>query len=74
MKEATQALERLGVSTRRRGAGGGRCRLRSLAGATGRAAQYIATSDEFPRIKITLEMVGKGQPRILDWEVKQPPF
>ena len=36
--------------------------------------QFIATNEEFPRLKINLEMVGKGQPRILEWDVKKPPF
>ncbi len=39
-----------------------------------RAAQFIATNEEFPRLKINLEMMGKGQPRILEWDVKKPPF
>ena len=39
-----------------------------------KGAQYIATNDEFPRLKINLEMMGKGQPRILEWDVKKPPF
>ena len=36
--------------------------------------QFIATNEQFPRLKIELEMMGKGQPRILEWEVKRPPF
>jgi hypothetical protein len=36
--------------------------------------QYIATNDEFPRLRVALEMVGRGQPRILEWDVKKPPF
>ena len=36
--------------------------------------QYIATDDEYPRLKVDLEMIGKGQPRILEWDVKKPPF
>ena len=36
--------------------------------------QFVATNDEFPRLKIDLEMMGKGQPRILEWDVKKPPF
>ena len=36
--------------------------------------QFIATNEEFPRLTINLEMMGKGQPRILEWEVKKPPF
>ena len=36
--------------------------------------QFIATNDEFPRLRINLEMMGRGQPRILEWDVKKPPF
>jgi hypothetical protein len=36
--------------------------------------QFVATNDEFPRLRINLEMVGRGQPRILEWDVKKPPF
>jgi tetratricopeptide (TPR) repeat protein len=73
MKDATRALERMGVSPAAEepevaNAGFERWRVRR------QGRDFIATSDEFPRLKVTLEMVGKGQPRILDWEVKQPPF
>ena len=36
--------------------------------------QFVATNEEFPRLRINLEMMGKGQPRILEWDVKKPPF
>jgi tetratricopeptide (TPR) repeat protein len=36
--------------------------------------QYVATSDKFPRLKIDIEMLGKGTPRLLEWEVKTAPF
>ena len=36
--------------------------------------QFIARNEEFPRLQVELEMLGKGQPRILEWEVKKPPF
>ena len=36
--------------------------------------QFIVSNDAFPRLKVNLEMVGKGQPRILEWDVKLPPF
>ncbi len=73
MKEAMRALERMGISTVAEepevaNAGYDRWRVRR------HGRDFVATSDEFPRIRVTLEMVGKGQPRILDWEVKQPPF
>jgi hypothetical protein len=39
-----------------------------------RGRQFIATNEEFPRLNINLEMFGRGQPRILEWDVKKPPF
>ncbi|HXE88174.1 MAG TPA: tetratricopeptide repeat protein [Hyphomicrobiaceae bacterium] len=36
--------------------------------------QYVATNDQFPKLKVDIEMLGKGRPRILDWEVKAAPF
>jgi hypothetical protein len=36
--------------------------------------QYIATSQDFPRLRVPLEMIGTGTPRILEWQVKQAPF
>lgn len=38
-----------------------------------RGAQYVAVSDELPRLEVPLEMLGEGAPRILDWEIKPPP-
>jgi hypothetical protein len=36
--------------------------------------QFVAMSEQFPRLKIDIEMMGKGQPRLLEWEVKSAPF
>jgi tetratricopeptide (TPR) repeat protein len=36
--------------------------------------QYVASNDQFPKLKVDIEMLGKGRPRILDWEVKSAPF
>jgi len=36
--------------------------------------QYVASNDQLPKIKVDIEMLGKGRPRILDWEVKTAPF
>jgi tetratricopeptide (TPR) repeat protein len=36
--------------------------------------QYVASNDQFPRLKVDIEMLGKGQPRILEWDVKTAPF
>jgi tetratricopeptide (TPR) repeat protein len=73
LKAASQALERLGVSTRVTEAEVAEAGLdRWHVFRKGR--QFIATNEEFPRLTINLEMMGKGQPRILEWEVKKPPF
>jgi len=73
LRDATRALERLGVGVRTNDpevADAGLERWRVFR--NGR--QFIATNEEFPRLRINLEMMGKGQPRILEWDVKQPPF
>jgi tetratricopeptide (TPR) repeat protein len=36
--------------------------------------RYTASNDRYPRIKVDLEMMGAGQPRILEWELKRAPF
>jgi tetratricopeptide (TPR) repeat protein len=73
LKAASVALQRLGAGVRAEGpevAGAGLLPWRVFQ--NGR--QFIATNEEHPRLKIHLEMVGKGQPRILDWDIKKPPF
>jgi len=72
-KEAARSLERLGLSPAsdepevpEAGYEGWRVH--------GKGRQFIATNEEFPRLRINLEMMGKGQPRILEWDVKKPPF
>ena len=72
-KAVAQTLARLGVSTQTNepevaDAALDRWRVYQ------KGRQFIASNDEFPRIKINLEMMGKGQPRILEWDVKKPPF
>ena len=36
--------------------------------------QFVASNERFPRLKIDIEMLGKGEPRILEWDVKKAPF
>jgi hypothetical protein len=36
--------------------------------------QFVATNEQFPKLSVDIEMMGKGQPRILEWEVKKAPF
>jgi tetratricopeptide (TPR) repeat protein len=35
---------------------------------------YYAVSDQFRRLRIPLEMAGDGQPKLLEWVVKEPPL
>ncbi len=34
---------------------------------------YFAVSDDYPALRVALEMMGEGQPKILEWELKKPP-
>jgi tetratricopeptide (TPR) repeat protein len=73
LKEAARALTRLGVTE------GTEENEVPNAGLDGwrvfqKGRQFVATSQLFPRLKIDLEMMGKGQPRILEWEEKKAPF
>jgi tetratricopeptide (TPR) repeat protein len=73
LKEARVALQHLGaapLAEEEEVVGAGRERWKVFA----RWPQYVARNDQFPRLKVDIEMLGKGQPRILDWEVKAAPF
>ncbi len=73
LKGATLALQRLGVlraDAEEEVADAGVDSWRVFS----RGRQFVATSDKFPRLKIDIEMLGKGQPRLLEWEVKTAPF
>jgi len=39
-----------------------------------RGKDYFATSDEYPQIRVPLEMAGEGQPRLLAWDIQKPPY
>ena len=39
-----------------------------------RGTAFFAVSDEYPRLRVPLEMSGEGQPRLLEWELKKPPL
>jgi tetratricopeptide (TPR) repeat protein len=73
LKEAARALQRLGVL------GSGAEEEVAGAGLDGwrvfvKGRQYVATSEQYPRLRIDIEMMGKGRPRLLEWEVKSAPF
>ena len=38
-----------------------------------RADAYFAVSADFPDLRIPLEMIGSGRPKLLQWEIKEPP-
>jgi hypothetical protein len=40
---------------------------------TTRGRQFVATHPQY-RIPVDIEMMGKGEPRILEWDVKPAPF
>jgi Tfp pilus assembly protein PilF len=71
MKDASDALERLGAGqdttgeTEVRGAGIVKWRVVMKAG------RFFAVSDEFPKLRVALEMVGEGQPKLLEWDAKR---
>jgi tetratricopeptide (TPR) repeat protein len=72
-KWATRALQRLGVlkpAFEEEVAGAGLDGWRVFA----KGRQFVAMSDQYPRLRIDIEMLGKGQPRLLEWELKTAPF
>lgn len=73
MKRAELALQRLGIlraGTEEEVVGAGLDGWRVFA----KGWQYVATNEQYPRLKVDIEMIGKGMPRILAWEVKSAPF
>jgi tetratricopeptide (TPR) repeat protein len=39
-----------------------------------RGKDYVAISDDYPQLRVPLEMTGEGLPKILSWEIKEPPY
>ncbi len=35
---------------------------------------YVATSEDYPQIRVPLEMTGEGLPKLLAWDIQQPPY
>jgi tetratricopeptide (TPR) repeat protein len=73
-RAATEALQRLGAAPVEAGE-------RELAGAgidswrvVTRGTRYFAVDARYPRLSIPLEMMGAGKPKLLEWQVKEPPF
>lgn len=73
-RNAIDGLQRLGVTDPAAGD-----RVIDGAGVDGwqvvqRGSRFVAVNDTLPRLSVPLEMRGAGAPRILQWEVKEPPF
>ena len=72
-KFASEGVKRLGAGTDQSedrevpGLGLGKWKVMN------RSANYFAANAEFPDLKIPLEMMGEGQPKIIEWELKKPP-
>jgi tetratricopeptide (TPR) repeat protein len=71
MKDASDVLERLGVGqdttgeTEVRGAGVAKWRVVTKSG------RFFAVNDDLPKLRVALEMVGEGQPKLLEWDAKR---
>jgi tetratricopeptide (TPR) repeat protein len=71
MKDASDVLERLGAAqdttgeTDVRGAGIAKWRVVTKAG------RFYAVNDDYPKLRVALEMVGDGQPKLLEWDAKK---
>ncbi|HEX2843520.1 tetratricopeptide repeat protein [Hyphomicrobium sp.] len=73
-RDATEALQRLGnvpsraEETEVSGAGIDTWRV------VKKGERFIALNDQYPRLSIPLEMMGEGQPKLLEWELKTTPW
>ncbi|MEQ1616374.1 MAG: hypothetical protein ABL904_26785, partial [Hyphomicrobiaceae bacterium] len=73
LKDAVEGLERLGAGqdnsgeTEVSGAGMGRWRVVAKLG------RFHGVTDEFPRLRVPLEMMGEGSPKLLEWELRKAP-
>lgn len=73
-RDAAEALQRLGGAPTRsedkavEGAGIESWRV------VKRGQQYLALNDQHARLAVTLEMMGAGEPKLLEWELKDGPY
>jgi tetratricopeptide (TPR) repeat protein len=74
LKDARAALQRVGAApfleAEEEVADAGLDRWRVFA----KWPQYVASNDQYPRLKVDIEMIGQGRPRVLEWEVKTAPY
>ncbi len=73
-RDAAEALQRLGGKPARTDD-----KVLAEAGLDGwrvvaRGERYLALNDQYPRLSVPLEMMGAGEPKLLDWEVKKAPY
>lgn len=73
-RDASDSLQRLGAAT-------AQAEDRELVGAgtdtwrvVARGKRYFAADDRYPRLSVPLEMMGTGQPKLIEWQVKDVPF
>lgn len=73
LKDAADGLDRLGAPHDNTGdtevADAGVARWRVVA----RSGRFYAVSEEFRRVRVPLEMMGEGTPRLIEWELRKPP-
>ncbi|MGE0024257.1 MAG: hypothetical protein AB7S70_11575, partial [Hyphomicrobium sp.] len=72
--DATEALQRLGAAPAE-----AEERVLTDAGidtwrVVVRGGRYFALDERFPRLSIPIEMMGSGEPKLLEWQLKEPPF
>jgi len=70
LREAADGLERLGAGqliaeTDVAGLGTDRWRVVT------RSGRYFAINSQYPRLRVPLEMIGEGQPLLLEWDLKR---
>lgn len=73
-RDATDALQRLGAMSQqaadREIAGAGTDTWRVVL----RNNRFFAVDDRYPRLSVPLEMMGTGEPKLLEWATKEAPF
>lgn len=74
LRQAAMSLERLGArvddASDRPVDGLGIEKWRVVA----RGSAYFAVNDDYPRLRVPLEMSGDGMPRLLEWELRKAPL
>lgn len=70
---ALELLQRLGVAP-----GGDEADIANLGldnwRVVSRNGRLVGVNPEFPAVAVPLETLGEGQPKLLNWELKKPPF